>query len=236
MSSVRITLSPLPFPPSLNLHLRPRLSTVAAELRSLRELVSVVNLVAGTDERIMIWGEQSDSFFGAAYRALTSTGFLDANGARIWATKVPTKLKFFAWLLCNDRLPTRANLLHKNILCEEEAVCPRGCAVIETATHIFFECPATALVWASLQIGHEDARVTDPWGCTYPPHLLAPVSDDFLLIVVWRVWHSRNDMVFRSQGASAVATLRLIVSDLDLWSHRLRDCIRKFQLSSGVPT
>jgi hypothetical protein len=35
-------------------------------------------------------------------------------------------------------------------------------------------------------------------------------------------------MVFRSQGASAVTTLRLIVSDLDLWSHRFRDCISKF--------
>lgn len=70
----------------------------------------------------------------------------DVNGTRFWATQVPTKVKFFSWLFCNDHLPTRANLLHKHMLEEKEVVCPRGCAVVESAEHIFLDRPTTASI------------------------------------------------------------------------------------------
>ena len=93
--------------PSLNLNLRPRLSTVASlELASLRGLIAGLALTAETDARVMTWDREDATFSSSAYRCLTATGELDANGKRIWATKIPSKVKFFAWLFCNDRLPT----------------------------------------------------------------------------------------------------------------------------------
>ena len=93
--------------PSLNLNLRPRLSTVASlELASLRGLIAGLALTAETDARVMTWDREDATFSSSAYRYLAAARELDANGERIWATKIPSKVKFFAWLFCNDRLPT----------------------------------------------------------------------------------------------------------------------------------
>lgn len=88
---------------------------------ALRELIELTNHVSMVvlddidDERVFIWG--SDAFSSrTAYRCLTETGVEDQHTCAIWATHVPVKVRFFGWLLCNDCLSTRSNLLHKNCI------------------------------------------------------------------------------------------------------------------------
>jgi hypothetical protein len=63
------------------------------------------------------------------------------------------KIKFFAWLLLNDRLNTRNILRRRNkvledgyncVLCHEE--------VEETLEHLFFDCPSATCRWLALGI------------------------------------------------------------------------------------
>jgi hypothetical protein len=75
----------------------------------------------------------------------------------IWKTKCIPKIKFFAWLLLNDRLNTR------NILRRRKKVLDEGynCVMCqnseeETAVHLFFNCPASASRWFSLGIVWEE--------------------------------------------------------------------------------
>lgn len=101
-----------------------RLITVAAaELSAVRDLINNYGNDSEPDDRTYVWDGSAIFSSSAAYRMLATTSDEDDN-ARLWSTHVPNKLKFFAWLLCNDRLPTRCNLLHKNILDRSQADCP----------------------------------------------------------------------------------------------------------------
>jgi hypothetical protein len=103
--------------------------------------------------------------------------------------------------------------------------------VIETAGHLFYECDATALLWEALGITHDGADVSNPWGCSHPPHLANGLSNDVLLVVMWRIWNSRNDVIFRSEYTDTQSTLRAFVRDLDLWSFRYRSLVLKLCIS-----
>ena len=59
------------------------------------------------------------------------------------------------------------------------------------------------------------------WDVTLPPHLSTPAWPLVLMELLWKIWAARNDMVFRNIDQSSVITLRNLISDLDLWSHRL---------------
>jgi hypothetical protein len=76
----------------------------------------------------------------------------------IWQSKCMPKIKFFAWLLLNDRLNTRNILRSHNkhlkegyncVLCHEN--------VEETAYHLFFDCSAAATRWFSIGITWDDS-------------------------------------------------------------------------------
>ncbi|TVU12514.1 hypothetical protein EJB05_46165 [Eragrostis curvula] len=144
----------------------------------------------------------------------------DPHANIIWSTSVPTKLKFFAWLLCNDRLPTRANLLHKNILLPEEACCPRCPGVLETADHLFFGCPAATSFYLLLGLDVTSATCTRPW--LRSPNGNTGRWHDILLMLLWRVWNSRNDLVFDRRDLDSAASLRIVLADLDAWGFRYK--------------
>jgi hypothetical protein len=58
----------------------------------------------------------------------------------VWTNAVPPHIRFFAWLMAHDRLPTRHDLLRKMILGAAEAVCPLCQAPVEDAAHVVATC------------------------------------------------------------------------------------------------
>jgi hypothetical protein len=100
----------------------------------------------------LIWGQRrflSSHFYQYQFRELRpSKAILD-----IWKTKCIPRIKFFAWLLLNDRLNTR------NILRRRRKVLDEGynCVMChnseeETAAHLFFSCPAAVNRWFALGV------------------------------------------------------------------------------------
>nr|GEU63412.1 RNA-directed DNA polymerase, eukaryota [Tanacetum cinerariifolium] len=56
-----------------------------------------------------------------------------------WVKNIPIKVNIFAWRLALDRLPTRANLVQRNVVTESQS-CPLCDAILEDTSHLFFNC------------------------------------------------------------------------------------------------
>ena len=122
-------------------------------------------------------------------------------------------------------LNTRANLFHKNIL--DTTACPRCNLPVEDRDHLFFTCMEASAVWSRLDITPSFATFTDIW-TTIPPHgLLADVWPSIALIILWKIWDSRNAKVFRAMTHTSAVTVSNIVLDLTLWANRCRKPVQK---------
>jgi hypothetical protein len=94
--------------------LQNRLTIAAsAELASLLSLLQVFRTSEGPDVRKMITGEPFST--RSAYACLHQSDS-DAVTDQIWASRVPSRVKVFGWLVQLDSINTRANLQRKNII------------------------------------------------------------------------------------------------------------------------
>jgi hypothetical protein len=128
------------------LHLRPRLTRAAhAELD---HLLSVLQGILLCDARNVRWMTNTNKPLCTryAYEALSPTPEVqDFHSTWIWRSKVPNKVKIFAWLFFKDKLNTKANLLHKNIM--ENAIYQCYSHPSEDMRHVFFSCHTSRDVW-----------------------------------------------------------------------------------------
>lgn len=134
------------FQKGFDLCLRPRL-TSAASTQLLRLLSSLqgLTLSQGPDLRVLRTTQKAfttrDAYAALERRQETP----DPHGRRIWETRLPNKVKVFAWLYFRDRLSTRVNLHAKHVLHDD--LCQRCPGSIEDRQHTFFGCPVSAGVW-----------------------------------------------------------------------------------------
>jgi hypothetical protein len=63
--------------------------------------------------------------------------------SRIWRSAAPSKVAAFSWKLLRNRIPSKANLAHRQVLPPEATLlCVMCDEVIESANHLFLHCPA----------------------------------------------------------------------------------------------
>ena len=165
-------------------------------------------------------------------------GYCDAGGdddnndvhvVAIWSSCVPNRVKIFAWLMFRDRLNSKCNLLRKHIV--TASLCPRCGHDGETSAHIFLACPLAQRIWQ--RIGLSPSSCIDGlWDCRLPTQVDAVIWHSVLLIILWKIWDSRNAMTFRQQNHHSIITLRRIIDDLMLWTHRMKKPLHKQAASS----
>ncbi|GAU31743.1 hypothetical protein TSUD_146300 [Trifolium subterraneum] len=85
-----------------------------------------------------------------AYEILTSQVSVTTYDAEkpIWHSQVSLKVSIFTWRLLRDRLPTKANLVTRNILSHVAGLCVSGCGAVESAHHLFVSCSSFGSIWA----------------------------------------------------------------------------------------
>jgi len=128
----------------------------------------------------------------------------------VWYRHILTKVSLFVWRLLRNRLPTRDNLMRRNILHTTESLCVAGCKVLETARHIFLECGTSLTLWSfvfnwlglylvlpyDLRDHHLQfcymARL--PW-CTHS------YLQSIWYVCVWVIWKDRNDCIFKNEAS-----------------------------------
>ncbi|KAJ1294370.1 hypothetical protein BS78_01G141200 [Paspalum vaginatum] len=204
---------------NFELHLRPRLTSAAeAELTSLLQMLEQVQLSDSPDERKM---HLSATPFSSrcAYSMLVDSSSNDANGLRVWKTRMPNKVKVFAWLFFRDRLSTWANLHKKHV--QPEATCSRCGSASESWHHAFIQCPFIVDLWARLGVDLTAVQETDDLWTIDPPSTLGSEHwSSVLLAILWRLWEARNNHVFRAERSCVRVVLSRISDDLKIWRHR----------------
>ncbi|MFS8003872.1 putative reverse transcriptase domain, fatty acid desaturase domain, acyl-CoA desaturase [Helianthus anomalus] len=126
-----------------------------------------------------------------------------------WCKWVPLKCNLFAWRAELDRLPSKVELIKRNISLPDD-VCPLCGTDQETTLHLFTACQFSMEVWMKIT----------RW-CKVPDLVAFSVRDilefpDFcglngwrllavkgiLIITCWLIWKARNDHVFGNKASS----------------------------------
>ena len=194
--------------------LQPRRTRAATEeLMILSVCLAHVSLQNKPDARTLLTTKREPFTSSGAYSALQGLT-LSSDVSRIWATKLPTKIKFFAWLLFHGRLNTRAHLHHRNIKPLQDSWCERCPGVLETDAHIFWECSAARGVWDQLHISILGDVFRRPWELVLTHDLPKVVHVDILYIILWHIWKARNASIFDQQALSSSEVLRKVLYDI----------------------
>ena len=153
---------------------------------------------------------------------------------KLWEIKVPPKALSFVWRLLWDRLPTKDNLIKRQIQVEND-LCPFCHSQSETASHLFFTCgKIMPLWWEFLSWVKEDkvfhCRPMDNFLQHYSS-AASKVSNTrrtmWWIAVTNSIWRLRNDIIFQNQ---TVDITRLTDSTLFLLWTWLRGWERNFQI------
>jgi len=61
--------------------------------------------------------------------------------AAVTRLRVPLKVSILAWRLLRNRLPTKDNLVTRDIISQDSQMCMTGCGGLEMAHHLFISYP-----------------------------------------------------------------------------------------------
>ena len=209
------------FQTMLRANLRDRLTQAAvAELQVLTNCMAQVAITSEDDTRLMVHPINAPFTSSGAYSILQSTDDKNPDAMRIWNTKLPTKIKFFGWLLYYARLNTRSHLYHCGIRALEDSMCEHCSSELETDEHLFLHCPRARAIWDRLCINTANLNPRTPWLLGATIGLPDQVHTDMLLLVFWHVWKARNSLIFEGTTLPPSETLRRVVQDCDAWKHR----------------
>ena len=65
----------------------------------------------------------------------------------IWHKYIPSKVSVFVWRLLRNRLPTKDNLVQRQVIPTTDTDCIRGCGGLETSAHLFLHCDIFRSLW-----------------------------------------------------------------------------------------
>ncbi|KAL6518068.1 hypothetical protein OROMI_033769 [Orobanche minor] len=143
----------------------------------------------------------------------------------IWKSYAPVKVIANAWRVLWDRLPTKTNLRRRKFLDTNSNMKCVLCGVNdESGKHFFFECSISYKVWMECfkWLGLSTVMQSNSFSnLIRNSRLLRGVQGRKVVVtlwscIVWRLWKSRNDVIFND----ADFCLDVVVEDIKarLWS------------------
>ena len=117
----------------------------------------------------------------------------------------PTALSF-AWRLLWDRLPSKENLIRRQIVLQND-LCPFCQSQVESASHLFFTCHKVMPLWWEFNSWVKEDRVlhSKPMDNFLQHCSLAGLRNSNRRRKIWwiattrSIWNLRNDMIFNNQ-------------------------------------
>jgi len=129
----------------------------------------------------------------------------------VWHKQVPLKVSLFAWRLFQNRLPTKDNLLCRQVLHLDNIACVGGCGSLETAGHLLLGCDFFCRVWTQV-LQWLGLSYVAPVGCRDHflqfghmaglPHFSYSFLQVVWLACVWTIWKERNNHIFTHKATS----------------------------------
>ena len=156
----------------------------------------------------------------------------------VWTVWAPAKCKLFSWLLLQNRLWCADRLLRRGwpnpYFC---ALCSRN---LETASHLFLECPVSNSIWTSVSSwpGCAGLLPTTWAGCTgiaeawqAAIEATAPQGrhaiKSLLILTCWIIWKERNGRIFNQRRSSVPQLVQTIRDEAREWAFMGAKKLRK---------
>lgn len=141
---------------------------------------------------------------------------------KIWSASIPPKFKHFIWKMGSGILAVKDNLIHRHI--PVDPTCPRCCHDTESSLHASFLCPFAQQVWRlsglPISITDENVSLHQKLDTIFSYASRSDLSDEHKLLpfwVIWRLWKSRNDLLFNRTTHTAVEVITKAREDLKEW-------------------
>lgn len=118
----------------------------------------------------------------------------------IWDLKVPPKIRMFLWRSCHEIIPTKAVLVRRHVGTNPYfEFCSNA---IETATHLFFQCPTFAELWRGdpFNLSTRTPVSNFMMGFQWLRSKLDVSTFGLACVVLWNVWNLRNGVVHWEDG------------------------------------
>jgi len=139
--------------------------------------------------------------------------------SHIWKSPAPSKVVAFSWKLLHDRIPTKVNLWHMQVLPPDTSVSCVLCeGNVELVNHLFIHCEFAMEVWKGVWRWFEVSL-------ELPPNLFLlwegwnelagnnRIRKGFCLIwhaVVWSVCKARNERIFNNSNCGVEEILEAV--------------------------
>lgn len=165
------------------------------EWDSLMCSISQIHLNDEQDKVGWVFGSKNSFFVKSIYNNLTS----NESGLyhkKIWKGKILAKIKIFLWLILNDSILTKDNMLKRNR--HGDPTCC-FCRTDESALHL--ECNVAKTIWVILakSIGVDDIPRSLSHAWSWPEKWL-PNGQKFhtlrIAAICWAIWKTRNKAWF----------------------------------------
>lgn len=125
----------------------------------------------------------------------------------IWKMKISPKLQHFLWRVLSEVIPVGNILLRRGIT--TNAQCKRCCQATESIEHLFFSCSHVQAIWRGTQNIHQDVFNTTISFTRKLQAIIEGYNNPYLtdldrhlpLWIMWRIWKSRNSLVYQQKVA-----------------------------------
>jgi len=144
----------------------------------------------------------------------------------VWHRHIPAKVSLFVWRLLRNRIPTRGNLLRRNIIQENNSNCVHGCEIIESAEHFFLACGNSVILWSLVSawlglslVHHIDLRQHFHQFCLMAglPRSTQSFFTGIWFATVWEIWKDRNNHIFQNEKTHVLGLLEKVKRISFLW-------------------
>ncbi|GMI83017.1 hypothetical protein like AT4G29090 [Hibiscus trionum] len=143
----------------------------------------------------------------------------------VWSAKAPMNVLAFVWKVIHGRIPTKVELLKRNINSVQSDLCPLCLTNSETIEHLLCHCSISWRVW-------------NKWCSIWNINIVVPFSiKDFLLgwfdyphskfdqqiwslsaiCMLWSIWCMRNEVVFKGSKVDASKIFEVAIIRLGWW-------------------
>lgn len=164
-----------------------------------------------------------------AYRFITHPGNNDDRSIvdDVWHKQIPLKVSLLVWRLFRSRLPTKDNLLRRNIISSEDVMCAvAGCATTESSQHLFLQCDTSRQLWYNvlkwlgislampLNLRHHCMQFSKLAGWPRSSYLFFTT---IWFATIWILWKERNHRIFQNTVSTSDVLIEKVKLTTFLW-------------------
>jgi len=192
---------------------------ILKEFFELWQLINALHLdFTSEQENCITWTlESSGEYSASSAYTIQFSGQIDSNFPKlIWRAWATPRCKFFMWLLLQDRIWTAARLQLRGW--KNNYFCALRERNLETANHLFIECPFSRKIWCLVASWSNCANLR-PSGWTEQNNLEewfmamtevgTKAAHSIAILSLWHIWKERNARVFNDSRCTELAHVRL---------------------------